>query len=244
MGVITVAPSRPLSIPGALKALIVDPLEDDRPDDEIVTTTRRALNRLALVATETAGRFQRDGIDYDPMTWMLSPRRLFGGRPAVDACLEREHCLRGVLTHGLGLGLDSDPEVVDELLAEEDNGEFDDEWGEPERMPAKGNGLRGYFDSPKLITATICYSDRHVILNAFHASVVSNPSEVTQHLIDRYGIDVMPSARIWHGYKAADPLVMALVPDPIAEMILKIEAEQWLPIHDNFAIDLEQRIQN
>lgn len=242
MGVITVAPSRPTSIPGALKALIVDPLEDDRPDDEIVTTTRRALNRLALVATETAGRFQRDGIDYDPMTWMLSPRRLFGGRPAVDACLERENCLRGVLTHGLGLGLDSDPEVVDELLAEEDDGEFDDEWGEPERMPAKGNGLQRKFDVPKLITAMICYSRNGVKISAFHASVSADASEVVEHLERRYGRDVLPSVRMREGYNPADPTVVALVTKPIAERILKVAAEPTHSAHRHFVVELEQTI--
>lgn len=51
MGVITVAPSRPSSIPGALKALIVDPLEDDRPDDEIVTTMPLSTTSLASPST-------------------------------------------------------------------------------------------------------------------------------------------------------------------------------------------------
>lgn len=240
MGVITIASSRASSIPTAVKAMIVDPLEDDRPDDEIVTTTRRAINRVALIAAEAAGRFQREGIEHDPMSWLLAPRRLFGGRPAVDACLEREHCLRGVLTHGLGLGLDPDPVAVDELLADDDSEEFD----EPEIIPAKGNGLRGYLDQPKLITATVCYSDRYVIINAFHASVTSNPSDVITHIENRYGRDVLPSVRIRHGYNAADPIVLALVPQPIAKMILNVEAEQFLPIHGDFCVDIEHRIQN
>ena len=41
---------------GRIGALFPDPLDDDADDDEVVVTTRRAIGRVALVATETAER--------------------------------------------------------------------------------------------------------------------------------------------------------------------------------------------
>ena len=87
-----VAKQARVSAPPALIAsrnlTVMDPLDADDPADEAVVTTRRAICRVALVATEVGGRFQREAIDHDPMSWMLSPRRLFGGSSALDACLE------------------------------------------------------------------------------------------------------------------------------------------------------------
>ncbi|MGJ3629334.1 hypothetical protein AB5I41_25235 [Sphingomonas sp. MMS24-JH45] len=62
---------------------IPDPLDADMPGDEVVVTTRRALVRVALVASETGARFQREAIDYDSMAWMLSPRAVFDGLAPV-----------------------------------------------------------------------------------------------------------------------------------------------------------------
>jgi len=106
---------RPL--PAAL--VFPDPLDDDLADDECVVLTRRRLVRLALVACETGARFQRDGVRHDPMAWMLAPRRLFGGRTAIDACMELDGCNRAIVLHGLALGLDVDAEEIDDLLSDE-----------------------------------------------------------------------------------------------------------------------------
>lgn len=227
--------------------LIVDPLDDDRADDETITTTRRAISRVALAAAEVGGRFQREAIDHDPMSWMLAPRRMFGGRSAVDACLEQEHCLRAVLTHGLGLGLDPEPEMLDALLAHDGNEDEDDDddffWIEPDVAPERAGWPGGALDSPRLITATVCYADEVTMITAFHASITSNPQEVMDYLEQRYGVDVLPTVRLRQGYFPADPLVIALVPDPIAEMILEVEAQPHPRTNSDFIVDIEQRIQ-
>ena len=100
-----------------------DPLDDDAPTDAAVMTTRRGLARLALVAAETGARFQREAVEHDPMSWLLAPRALFGGASAIEACLERQECLRGILLHGLSLGLDADAVDIDALVAESDGDE-------------------------------------------------------------------------------------------------------------------------
>ena len=55
----------------------------------------------------------------DPAAWLFAPRRLFGGRAAVDACAAHGAFIRAMLLHGLGLGLDAAPEAMDALLAED-----------------------------------------------------------------------------------------------------------------------------
>ena len=92
-----------------------DPLDADSPFDEVVITTSRSLCRLALIATETGARFQREAEPHDPMAWLLSPRRMFAGLTALEACLQREHFMRALLLHGLSLGLDADPDEIDGL---------------------------------------------------------------------------------------------------------------------------------
>ena len=95
----------------------IDPLADDTGGDLMVT--RVGVVRVALVAAEAGARMQRDGLSTDPMDWMLAPRRLFGGRPAIEACMERKNCTAAMLLHGLGLGLDADPALIDALVAPE-----------------------------------------------------------------------------------------------------------------------------
>lgn len=96
-----------------------DPLEPDSGRDLPLLVTRRRLIRLALVAAETGARFQREGLDQDPVAWMLAPRELFGGRDGIEAALRLDGCLRAILLHGLSIGLDADPAIVDDLLDEE-----------------------------------------------------------------------------------------------------------------------------
>lgn len=95
----------------------LDPLDHDDVDDETVELSRRQLVRIALIATEVGARFQREGNTADPMAWMLVPRRLFAQRPAIEACADRDNCLRSVLVHGLGLDLDVEDEMIDELIS-------------------------------------------------------------------------------------------------------------------------------
>ncbi|WP_306286267.1 hypothetical protein [Sphingomonas sp. Ant20] len=105
-----------------------DPLDPDSGEDLPLLVTRRRLIRLALVAAETGARFQREGLDQDPVAWMLAPRELFGGRDGIEAALGLDGCLRAILLHGLSIGLDADPATVDDLL--------DDESGQPSPLMA------------------------------------------------------------------------------------------------------------
>jgi hypothetical protein len=100
-----------------------DPLDEDLKSDAALRVTRRGLTRLAVIAAETGARFQREGEGEDPMNWLLSPRRLFAGGTAIEAVLRREDFLRALLLHGLSLGLDAEPEFIDDLLSDSDDGD-------------------------------------------------------------------------------------------------------------------------
>lgn len=117
--------SAQIDLVDAATIIVEDPIDFDRDDDAVVLTTRRAVARIALVAAETAARFQREGIDHDPMAWMMAPRVLFNGAAAIDACLGRDACLHAVLLHGLCIGLDAFPEQISSLINQEDG--IDDE---------------------------------------------------------------------------------------------------------------------
>ena len=92
----------------------LDPLEDE--SGGMLAVRRVALVRIACVAAETGARMQRDGLAEDPVGWMVSPLELFEGRAPIEACMERSACSKAILLHGLGLGLDTDPDTMDRLL--------------------------------------------------------------------------------------------------------------------------------
>ena len=118
---VAVPASRPA--PGLVDRLLpptapaaLDPLADDRDDDMPVVTTARGLVRLAAVAAQTEQRFRDDGIAQDPVAWMLSPRTLFGGKTALEACQRRSSFVLATMLHGLSMGLDCRPEELRALL--------------------------------------------------------------------------------------------------------------------------------
>ena len=100
---------------------VEDPTQHDHEGDPVVVTTRRGLSRIAFVAAETGARFEREGIDHDPVAWMMTPREIFDGSAALDACLERHAFMRAAILHGLSWGLDASPRDIDPLIADDDD---------------------------------------------------------------------------------------------------------------------------
>lgn len=101
--------------PSEPRVWALDPLAE--ASGETLSVTQVELVRVAMVAAETGARMQRDGIAVDPMDWMISPRKLFDGRPAIEAAMKRDGCTVALLLHGLGLDLDADPTFINEVLA-------------------------------------------------------------------------------------------------------------------------------
>lgn len=108
-------------------SIVEDPMAPDQQDDHVVVTTRRGLSRIAFVAAETASRFEREGIGHDPVAWMMTPRKIFEGSAAIDACLDRHAFMRAAILHGLSWGLDASPEEIDPLINDDDEDELEQE---------------------------------------------------------------------------------------------------------------------
>ncbi|WP_404373690.1 hypothetical protein AB5I39_08515 [Sphingomonas sp. MMS24-J45] len=235
-----------LETPTGGRSTYLDPLDDDRADDAVVVTTRRAISRIALVAAEAAGRFQRDGVPHDAMTWMLAPLALFSGSNALEACLQRDACLRGILIHGLSLGLDADPTTIDALTDDDDD---DGDVSAPSRTAdASADRWRTNvlpFADPlvgqmRLFTATIVADDGFETVQAFHASLATDETEIAGRLHCRFGA-AAADARIRRGFDATDPLVAALVSDVMCDTLALIAAEPASPIAAGLDVNIEQR---
>jgi len=219
-----------------------DPLDEDEKTDATVTTSRRSLARLALVAVETGARFQREDVGHDPMAWMLSPRRLFDGATALEACLERDHCLRAILLHGLSIGLDAAPARIDALLGD---GGTSDDTHEPWRGGDHGNVFSALPGGRRLrlYTATILIARGGELLHAFHASIAPSAAVVRERIRARFGSAAAQQAAIRLGFDPNCPTTMGMVPPAIvatlaragrrtrwaSSAVLDITVEQRLP---------------
>lgn len=226
-----------------------DPLDEDHPSDLQVTTTRRGLTRLALVAAETGARFQREAMHHDPMAWMLSPLTLFGGAAALEACLQRDACVRGILIHGLSLGLDADPMAIDALTSDDDESEDDEDavWSSHavgrsggSRSTVAGFGGPEEVRPPRLFTATMVANDGFETVQAFHASLAIDEAEVAGRLYCRIGA-ASAGARIVEGFDPTDPLVTALVSDAICDTLSIVASEPESSLAAGLDLNIEQR---
>ena len=231
----SISPSQPLSSHFTFD----DPLEPDLPGDVEVVTTRRAMCRVATVAAEAGARFQREASSIDPMGWMLAPRRMFDGASALEACHDRDQFVRAIVLHGLSLGADAEPALLDELVAGPDGGRV------PRlSRPKRGRGGKGKtVAKSSLYCAMIGWEGGGVMLQAFHASVARHPSEVVQRLRARFGDDVVELADVREGFHACAPLAIALVPSAIAELLREVEIHSDSPRYATFSFDSEQRLE-
>jgi hypothetical protein len=222
----------------------LDPLDEDAAADEPILTTRRGLIRLVLVAAETGARFHREGIGYDPVAWMLTPRNLFRGRAAVEACLERDECMRAILLHGLSIGMDADPEELDRLAADDAEGEgffdadFDDDDDDELEGVAPDQGQGG---APRLWTSLIVDETAGGMTHAFDAVIAGSRAEAEMRLRARHGAKLADGMEIVEGFDAGVPLVEALVSPAVADMLSLVAGDPGSPLARGLSVSVEQR---
>lgn len=198
-----------------------DPLDPDEVGDPWIVTSRRRLTRLALVASEAGARFQREAGDvstHDPMAWMLSPRELFGDVPALEACLERDHCLRAVLLHGLGLGLDAPPGKIDALIADSDADDEPRDRGSGDERDARFEGPPGS-RRVRLYSATIVIARGGELLHAFHASFAPSSAVIRERIRARLGSAAAAQATIRVGFDPNCPTTLGMIPPQILDTL-------------------------
>lgn len=194
-----------------------DPLGADMSSDEVVVTTRRGMVRVALVATEVAARFQREGIRYDPMAWMLAPRRLFAGSTAIEACLGREDCLRAILLHGLSIGLDADVDAIDSLTCDEAADSPEMPWRSPKgSRDSVGDGYRARL---RLYTAVFLIARGGEVLSVFHASVAPSAAVVRERIRARFGTAAADACELRLGVDLKCPLTKSLMPPSFLDLV-------------------------
>lgn len=216
-----------------------DPLDPDEIDDQLEVVSRRALLRLALAASETGARFQRDGLTDDPLTWLTTPNELFGGASGINACLERRSCLRAVVLHGLGLALDTDLRQLDDLIGD-DEGDFDLRGG-PSTFGRVDEMSPVRSAAPRLFTATLVYDDDSGVVQAFDAAVLGSFEEMRQRISRRLGADLAEAADIVEGFSSNCPLVDAFVTEAMADMLRQIAAAPSSPLASGLEIVVQQR---
>ncbi|OQW42397.1 MAG: hypothetical protein A4S12_00655 [Proteobacteria bacterium SG_bin5] len=201
-----------------------DPLDEDSADDAKLVTTRRGLMRLALVAAEAGARFQREGVGLDPMTWLLAPRRLFGGSTAIEACLARENFMRALMVHGLSLELDAEPSQTGALLcgtAGDIGGGFWDghfPGGEPDGQ---------IFRRQRLYSATIVIARGGELVHLFHASVAPTASVVRERIRARFGAAAAAQADIRVGVDLDCPATSEMLPPVFRTFVERGRRIRW-----------------
>jgi hypothetical protein len=195
------------------------------------------LGRIVMLAAETGARFERDGILADPAAWMVTPRRLFGGTSAVEACRDERPFLRAMLLHGLSAGLDADPELVDALVAEEPTGDQAEEGGAV---------LAPRAPSPRmdLYTATVVRECPSSTSHIFHACMAFGPDDVLRELRMRVGGEAGRCARVRRGFDPSDPIAVENVSPAIGAVLLEVAADANSPLGHGLNILIEHRFQH
>jgi len=190
---------------------IEDPLGHDRHDDAVITTTRRAISRVAYVAAETAARFERECVGSDPVAWLFAPRRTFDGEAAIDACMRRGAFQRAILLHGLSLGLDADPHEIDALLDDgddDDDDAIDPRWDFDVRSPLAVGTLDCM---SRLFSATIDQQRGGRVQHGFHASMATSMSEFRLRVAGIFGSEALDHAVLREGVNPTVRMVDGLL---------------------------------
>lgn len=215
-----------------------DPLVSDHPDDPVVPTTGRRLQRLAIVAADVGARFAREAIPHDPVAWLLAPRDLFGGACALHACQDRDAFVRATLLHGLSLGLDADREDLDALLAAEED---EDDGPLGEAIPSPPPPARPAV--PRLFTCTlegrVGSAGRSV--QAFCATVATDEEAFRRRLCVRYGQALGEAAFVQEGFDADGVIARTLLSDAVRRMLATVARDPGGDHATGLDLQVEQR---
>lgn len=218
---------------------VLDPLASDHPDDRVVSTTERRLQRLAIVAADVGARFAREAIPHDPVAWLLAPRDLFGGARALDACQEQDAFVRATLLHSLSLGLDADREDLDALL-----GDDEDAGGSaPADARRSAEATVRSRGSARLFTSTIegRIGPCGRCIQAFCAAVAPDEESFRRRLRGRYGRALSETAIVQEGFDPNGVLSRTLLSEAVRRMLVAASRDPDADVGISLDMQLEQR---
>ena len=220
----------------------LDPLGEDAASDTVFETTDRSLVRLAIAASDAGARFEREGLEFDPAAWLMTPRTLFNGRAAIEACMEREGFRRNLLLHGLQLGLDADPTTLDALLSE------NDEETAKTVVHDGGNETDREVDAdaprepdPQLRTCWLDLERDGVRVFTFWALVSDRPDDIVERVIGRFGKEAAVTADFRVGFDHSTPLGVAMISDALADTLALAACDPRSSLAEGLDMLIEQR---
>jgi hypothetical protein len=218
-----------------------DPLAIERSPRSRLMQERVGLTRLMYVSAETSVRFQRDGLDLEPLIWLTEPHRLFDGKAAIEACTSEEGARRALALHGLGIGLDADPKI----LAGIPLSEFVTDAASPLVMPDRRQAAPSWGDTveeePALYTGTISASRKEGYIQVFCAMVTDGPLKAREKIRRRYGAILEEEAVVTLGFDWSQPLACSLVSEAMAEVLMLAETDPASPLAVGLDFHVEQR---
>ncbi len=228
-----------------------DPIDDDSAMDERVDISRRGLLRVAVAAARTGARYEREGLDGDPVAWLLAPRRVFDGETALDACVDLAPLRRCLALHAplAGHDLDAEPEEMDEILGE--LVEHETSTGDGRRRP--GSSRRGpspFFSpedmtraavGPQLFSCSLMRYEPGARIMTFVAGVAPDEREFRRRLFERFGAMAALSPDVRVGFDQYDPVAAALVSERVADWLSIVAAEPGRSGFGGFDVVVEHR---
>lgn len=199
---------------------LLNPLDPDERDDLPLVTTVRGLLRIATAAADAATRFSAADAD-DPVSWMIRPSPLFGGRSALEACLGREGFEAATLCNGLLLAPDVDAARLPRLLLA-----MRSEGPSPAIVSPQSasDGSKPVRSGDRTLRLFTCFVEGGIgrsgrRLQAFCAMTAEAEEEVRRRLGERYGRRLAKTAAVSEGFDDRTVLAAVLLSGPIARML-------------------------
>lgn len=206
----------------------------------IASDSRLGEARLLYVAAETGARFVRERIHVDPLDWLFAELEIFDGRTAVATCHNAEEFRRAAVLHGLSLGLDVAPDVVE---------------GIPAQDFLTSSARARLFSGPQaadkiqvwpggwlsLFTCTISYELPNEHVQIFSAMIAHDEDEVRNRLRQRYGALLEEEAQVRIGFDWSEPLACAMVSDAMAHVLTIAAADPTSSFARGLDFQVEQR---
>ena len=202
---------------------------------------RLAMTRLLYVAAETGARFVRERIDVEPLDWLFAELELFDGGTAVSSCMATEGFRRAAVLHGLSIGLDAAPSVLEGIPVSD--------FLSSRALHQVSCGLPMPFDTPTpghqaplaLYTCSIISELQDECVQIFCGMIARNEREVRGRLRQRYGPMLEDEAQVRLGFDWSEPLAGAMVSDAMAHVLEVAAADPASSFANGFDFQVEQR---